>query len=120
MPSKCFSSFFLCLISYSNAFSFPALCTPKRFLKLKPIIPWPRPNFIGTSLESSATEYQKQKIGSQLIDHCKKLYPRLELAVYVENVGAIKFYERCGFKIQVEQVNDDSGFSEYIMAWNEK
>ncbi|AIF53065.1 N-acetyltransferase [Pelosinus sp. UFO1] len=66
-----------------------------------------------------AKEYQGQEIGLKLIDHCKALYSKLELAVYVENIDAVNFYKRCGFKIQVEQANKDSGFTEYLMDWQE-
>ena len=64
-----------------------------------------------------AKKYQKQGIGLQLINYCKRLYPKLELAAYVDNISAVEFYKRCGFEIQAEQVNDDSGFREYIMVW---
>jgi putative acetyltransferase len=67
-----------------------------------------------------AKEYQKQGVGIHLINYCKGLYPKLALAAYVDNIGAVKFYERCDFKIQAEQVNSDSGFKEYIMVWNKK
>ncbi|EIW18787.1 MULTISPECIES: N-acetyltransferase [Pelosinus] len=65
-----------------------------------------------------AKEYQGQGIGLKLINHCKSLYPKLELAVYVDNIGAVDFYKRCGFEFQTEQVNEDSAFREYIMFWN--
>jgi putative acetyltransferase len=64
-----------------------------------------------------AKEYQGQGIGLKLINHCKLQYSKLELAVYVKNIGAVNFYKRCGFKIQKEQVNEDSGFKEYVMCW---
>ena len=63
-----------------------------------------------------AKEHQKQGIGFKLITHCKALYPYLELAVYVDNIGAVEFYKLCGFTIQTEQTNEDSGLPEYIMA----
>lgn len=65
-----------------------------------------------------AKEYQGQGIGSKLINYCQMLYPKLALAVYVDNIGAVNFYKRCGFAIQMEQANEDSGFREYIMVWN--
>ncbi|SHI74245.1 N-acetyltransferase [Propionispora hippei] len=65
-----------------------------------------------------AKEYQQQGIGLKLINYCKKLYPTLELAVYVDNMGAVEFYKRCGFTIQTEQANEGTGFKEYIMVWN--
>ncbi|WP_110954963.1 N-acetyltransferase [Anaerosinus massiliensis] len=65
-------------------------------------------------------ESQGKGIGLNLIEHCKTLYPALELAVYVENEGAVKFYKYCGFAIKVEQMNADSGFREYIMRWEKQ
>ncbi len=35
-------------------------------------------------------EHQKQGIGLKLINYCKKLYSQLELAVYVDNIGAVE------------------------------
>lgn len=72
--------------------------------------------FIGALFVSK--EYQKQGIGKKLIEHCKNLYNHLDVAVYVENNKAIKFYEECGFKIRKQQKNSDSGYNEYIMEWN--
>ena len=62
-------------------------------------------------------ECQGQGIGLKFINHCKELYPKLELAVYADNVSAVNFYKRCGFKMKIEQDNEDSGFREYIMFW---
>lgn len=64
-----------------------------------------------------ATEYQGQGIGLTLINHCKTLYPKLELAVYVDNIGGVNFYKHCNFEIRFEQRNADSGFNEYLMCW---
>ena len=72
-------------------------------------------SFIGALFVNK--EYQEQGIGLKLINHCKALYSKLELAVYVDNVRTVNFYNRCGFKMKVEQDNEDSGFREYIMFW---
>lgn len=66
-----------------------------------------------------AKEYQGKGIGLKLINHCKALYPKLELNVYVDNRRAVSFYKSCGFEIQKEQVNEDSGFKEYTMLWKD-
>lgn len=71
--------------------------------------------FIGALFVSM--EHQKQGIGKQLIEHCKNIYNSLDVAVYVDNTQAKKFYENCGFYIEREQRNKDSGFQEYIMEW---
>lgn len=66
-------------------------------------------------------KHQGQGIGLKLINHCKALYPKLELFVYVENVQAVNFYKKCGFKIIAEKTDEDSGYQEYLMSWtNEK
>lgn len=62
-------------------------------------------------------EHQREGIGLKLINHCKKLYPILKLAVYVDNINSVNFYKRCGFEVKVEQDNESSGFKEYIMTW---
>jgi len=62
-------------------------------------------------------EYQGQGIGKQLLNHCKSLYPSLELCVYTENTDAVNFYLLCDFIIVKEQLNEDSGFMEYVMKW---
>lgn len=67
-----------------------------------------------------AKEYQKQGIGLQLINYCQALYPKLELAAYVDNIRAVEFYKRCHFEVQSEQANRDSGFKEYVMVWIKK
>ncbi|WP_054260375.1 N-acetyltransferase [Propionispora sp. 2/2-37] len=67
-----------------------------------------------------AKDYQGQGIGLKLIDYCKSLYSSLELAVYTENINAVNFYKYCGFVITSEQLNEDSGYKEYLMAWSKK
>lgn len=62
-------------------------------------------------------DYQGQGIGRKLLDHCKSLYSSLELGVYEENMDAVNFYRNCGFVIRKKQINEDSGFMEYIMSW---
>lgn len=65
-------------------------------------------------------EYQRQGIGRKLIDYCKSIYSRLELAVYVENQSAVNAYKHCGFEVNKEQLNEDSGHLEYIMTWTKE
>jgi putative acetyltransferase len=60
-------------------------------------------------------DYQGLGIGSKLIDYVSNKYKKLGLAVYKENEGAVKFYQKKGFKVIKEQQNEDSGFDEYIM-----
>ena len=61
------------------------------------------------------TSYQGGGIGKQLINYVIYRYKKLNLAVYKENKKSVKFYLDRGFKIIQEQVNEDSGYEEYIM-----
>lgn len=65
-------------------------------------------------------DYQEKGIGKKLLNYCKKIYNSLELAVYSENNSAFKFYKSCNFRIKNKQVNEDSGFEEYIMIWEKE
>ncbi|MGL5755870.1 MAG: N-acetyltransferase [Paraclostridium sp.] len=58
---------------------------------------------------------QGRGIGSKLIDYAIKNYKKLNLAVYKDNKKSVEFYLNKGFDIIIEQVNEDSGFKEYIM-----
>lgn len=74
--------------------------------------------FIGALFVSEA--YQRRGIGKKLLDHCKSLYPKLELRVYLKNTSAVGFYRKNGFIIRKGQLNEDSGFMEYIMSWTKE
>ncbi|CEO35688.1 acetyltransferase [[Clostridium] sordellii] len=58
---------------------------------------------------------QGSGIGKKLIDHVMHKYNHLSLAVYKENKKSVDFYISRGFKIIKEQLNEDSGYEEYIM-----
>lgn len=62
-------------------------------------------------------DYQRQGIGKDLINYCKALYSSLKLGVYKENTAAVNFYRNCGFIVEKEQNNEDSGYEEYVMSW---
>ncbi|MDL2207433.1 GNAT family N-acetyltransferase, partial [Desulfovibrio sp. OttesenSCG-928-M16] len=61
---------------------------------------------------------QSQGIGRKLITHCKQLYPRLELDVFVENPGAVRFYQNNGFEIVGTRISPDFNREEHHMAWS--
>lgn len=60
-------------------------------------------------------DYQGLGIGKKLINYVINKYEKLNLAVYKDNKKSIEFYINRGFKIVNEQLNDDSGYKEYIM-----
>lgn len=73
-------------------------------------------SFIGALFVSG--EYQGQGLGKMLLDYCKELYPALTLCVYKDILQAVRFYERNGFVVEEERVNEDSGYGEYLMKWD--
>ena len=57
-------------------------------------------------------------IGKALLDYIKDKKARLQLNVYQKNVRAMSFYQREGFTIQSEGLDDFTGEKEYVMEWN--
>lgn len=45
---------------------------------------------------------------------------KLHLSVYQKNTRAIRFYQREGFEIQCENLDEDTGEKEYVMIWKRK
>ena len=63
-------------------------------------------------------EMQSHGIGKILLDYMKDKKVRLQLNVYQKNVRAMSFYQREGFTIQREQLDEFTGEKEYVMEWN--
>ena len=61
---------------------------------------------------------QSYGIGKALLDYIKDKKARLQLNVYQKNVRAISFYQREGFTIQSEGLDEFTGEKEYVMEWN--
>ena len=61
--------------------------------------------------------YQNNKVGTKLINYAKKIYPELSLKVFVKNEDALRFYQRLGFKIIDEQIDDSTKEKELLMSW---
>lgn len=70
-------------------------------------------DFIGAIFVDIAE--QGKGIGKELIDYAIRKYKTLNLSVYKENNKSVQFYINRGFKIIKEQVNEDSGYDEYLM-----
>lgn len=62
--------------------------------------------------------HQGNGIGKQLILRSKSMRKKLLLTVYKENEKSIEFYRKNGFKLIQEQIDDHTGHSEVIMAFN--
>ena len=65
-----------------------------------------------------AEEVQAQGIGRCLLDYVKN--KRMKLNVYQKNTQAIHFYQREGFEIQNEDLDEATGEKEYVMIWRQK
>lgn len=64
-----------------------------------------------------APEAQAQGIGKQLLDYAKSLRSQLTLRVYQQNERALRFYQREGFQIENDQIDEATGAAEYLMRW---
>ena len=78
--------------------------------------------FIGLSNEYIegifvSDEMQSHGIGKILLDYMKDKKVRLQLNVYQKNVRAMSFYQREGFTIQSESMDEFTGEKEYVMNW---
>ncbi|SCI43451.1 N-acetyltransferase [Romboutsia sp. 1001713B170207_170306_H8] len=58
---------------------------------------------------------QGNGIGKSLINYIVNKYKKLNLSVYKDNKKSVEFYINRGFKIIKEEVNEDSGYKEYMM-----
>ena len=60
---------------------------------------------------------QSQGIGKLLLDFIKERRTGLSLNVYEKNTRAIHFYQREGFEIQDEGIDEATGEKDYVMIW---
>jgi len=65
-------------------------------------------------------EMQSHGIGKILLDYIKDKKVRLQLNVYQKNARAMSFYQREGFTIQCEMMDEFTGEKEYVMNWESK
>ena len=64
-------------------------------------------------------EMQSCGIGKFLLDYIKDKEERLQLNVYQKNARAISFYQREGFIIEGEGLDEATGEKEYTMLWKQ-
>lgn len=64
-----------------------------------------------------AWEAQSQGIGKRLLDFVKERKKSLRLSVYEKNERAVRFYQREGFVIREERLDESTGEKEYVMVW---
>lgn len=64
------------------------------------------------------SKMQSNGIGKALLDFVKEFKTTLILHVYQKNKRAVKFYQRENFKIQSENIDENTGEREYIMYFH--
>lgn len=64
------------------------------------------------------SKIQSNGIGKALLDFVKEYKTTLTLHVYQKNKRAVKFYQRENFKLQGENIDEDTGEREYIMYFH--
>lgn len=62
-------------------------------------------------------EMQSRGIGKALLDYAKSRKSELRLNVYQKNTRAIRFYQREGFSILSEGLDEAVGEKDYLMVW---
>lgn len=67
-----------------------------------------------------SSENQSQGIGGLLLNYIKNKKPKLSLNVYQKNIRAISFYQREGFEIRREALDETTGEKEFVMMWQSK
>ena len=72
-------------------------------------------NFVGALFVDS--RYQRQNIGTKLLDYARKQKSSLNLKVYALNQPAINFYQKNDFKILAEKYDESTQTKELIMGW---
>lgn len=65
-------------------------------------------------------ERQGWGYGKALLDWAKQERDKLQLKAYARNEGALRFYERNGFRLMTESVDEPTGEKEYLMEWRER
>ena len=65
-------------------------------------------------------EMQSRGIGKRLLDFVKTKKTELHLNVYQKNTRAIRFYQREGFKILREGMDEATGEKDYEMTWRQE
>ena len=65
-------------------------------------------------------EMQSLGIGKFLLNYAKDKRSKLLLNVYQKNTRAISFYQREGFEIRRNGIDEATGERDYVMAWKRK
>ncbi|SCW78612.1 putative acetyltransferase [Paenibacillus tianmuensis] len=63
------------------------------------------------------SRHQKKGLGKQLLAHVKQDRTAIRLQVYRQNEQAVRFYEKQGFRIEEETIDEATSTEEYGMVW---
>lgn len=72
-------------------------------------------NIVGALFVDNA--YQRQNIGSKLLEYARQNRSSLTLRVYALNQAALRFYQKNDFKILVEKIDEQTSQKELVMSW---
>ena len=61
---------------------------------------------------------QGQGIGSRLLNEAKRRRKSLQLTVYKANHASVGFYQKQGFRVTAEQVDEHTGHAELCMRYD--
>lgn len=61
--------------------------------------------------------FQSKGIGKKLLDYIKEFKKELSLNVYVKNISVIKFYQREGFIINSQNIDEETKEQQILMIW---
>ncbi len=64
-----------------------------------------------------ADEFQSKGIGKALLEYVRAKNDELYLSVYKKNNRAVRFYLKEGFYVTAEQIDEDTGETEFLMNW---
>lgn len=64
-----------------------------------------------------SNKMQSRGIGKALLDYAKSRKSELQLNVYRKNTRAIRFYQREGFSVRSEGLDEAVGEKDFLMRW---
>lgn len=65
-------------------------------------------------------DVQGHGFGKQLLEYVKNIKPNVKLCVYQKNKRAIRFYNREGFAVESEKIDENTSEKEFLMVWTNK
>jgi len=65
-------------------------------------------------------KYQGEGYGKKLLNFIKERRENIQLKVYKKNRNAVQFYERNGFVIKEELIDEQTAEEEFLMGWERR